>query len=148
MPRYVGGRTQVTREGGGQCRLWNDFPPEAALLNFEGKTHMNNKTVTTCLLAAALVLPIAGYAADGDKDRSSPKVFVKDSVITAKVKTELAEEKLSSLVKIKVDTDNTGEVSLSGTAANQAAIDRAVVITRAVKGVTSVQNDIKIQVDK
>ena len=86
--------------------------------------------------------------ADGDKDRSSPKVFVKDSAITAKVKTELAEEKLSSLVKIKVDTDNKGEVSLSGTAANQAAIDRAVVITRAVKGVTSVQNDIKIQVDK
>jgi hyperosmotically inducible protein len=148
MPRYVGRRTQVTREDGGQCRFWNDFPPEAALLNFEGKTHMKNKTVTTCLLAAALVLPIAGYAADGDKDRSSPKVFVKDSVITAKVKTELAEEKLSSLVKIKVDTDNTGEVSLSGTAANQAAIDRAVVITRAVKGVTSVQNDIKIQVDK
>jgi len=109
---------------------------------------MNNKTVTTCLFAAALVLPIAGYAADGDKDRSSPKVFVKDSAITAKVKTELAEEKLSSLVKIKVDTDNKGEVSLSGTAANQAAIDRAVVITRAVKGVTSVQNDIKIQVDK
>jgi len=109
---------------------------------------MKIKIVTTCLLATALALPLASYAADGDTDRSSPKAFVKDSMITAKIKTELAEEKLSSLVKIKVDTDNKGEVSLSGTAANQAAIDRAVVITRGVKGVTSVQNDIKIQADK
>jgi hyperosmotically inducible protein len=109
---------------------------------------MNAKIVTTCLLAAALVLPITGYTADGDTDRSSPKAFVKDSVITAKIKTELAEEKMSSLVKIKVDTDAKGAVSLSGTAANQAAIDKAVAIARGVKGVTSVQNDIKIQADK
>ena len=110
---------------------------------------MNTKTVmTVCLLAGALVLPIAGYTADGDTDRSSPKAFVKDSVITTKIKAELAEEKMSSLVKIKVDTDAKGAVSLSGTAANQAAVDRAVAIARAVKGVTSVHNDIKIQADK
>ena len=109
---------------------------------------MKTKFATTCLLAAALALPIAGYTADGDTYRSSPKTFVKDSVITAKVKTELAEEKMSSLVHIKVDTDAKGQVSLSGTAATQAAIDRAVVITRGVKGVVSVQNDIKIKADR
>ena len=109
---------------------------------------MNIKIVTTCLLASALALPLAGYTADGDTDRSSPKTFVKDSVITTKIKAELAGEKMSSLVKIGVDTDAKGAVSLSGTAANQAAIDRAVAIARGVKGVTSVQNDIKIKADK
>jgi hyperosmotically inducible protein len=109
---------------------------------------VNIKIATTCLFAAVLALPIAGYGADGDTDRSSPKTFVQDSIITTKVKAELAEEKMSSLVHIKVDTDAKGQVSLSGTAANQAAIDRAVVITRGVKGVVSVNNDIKIKADK
>jgi hyperosmotically inducible periplasmic protein len=109
---------------------------------------MNSKLATTCLLAGALLLPIAGYSKDGDSDRSSPKTFVKDSVITTKIKAELAEEKMSSLVHIKVDTDAKGAVSLSGTAANQAAVDKAVVIAGGVKGVTSVQNDIKIEADK
>ena len=109
---------------------------------------MNTKLVTTCFLAGALMLPIAGYTADGDTDRSSPKAFVKDSVITTKIKAELAAEKLSSLVRINVDTDNKGMVKLSGTAASQNAADKAVSIARAVKGVTSVQNDIQIKADK
>jgi hyperosmotically inducible periplasmic protein len=109
---------------------------------------MNTKLVTTCFLAGALMLPIAGYTADGDTDRSSPKAFVKDSVITTKIKAELAEEKMSSLVHISVDTDNKGMVSLSGTAASQNAADKAVSIARAVKGVTSVENHIKIVADK
>jgi hyperosmotically inducible protein len=109
---------------------------------------MNTKLVTTCFLAGALMLPIAGYTADGDTDRSSPKAFVKDSVITTKIKAELAAEKLSSLVHISVDTDNTGKVVLSGTAASQNAVDKAVSIAHAVKGVNSVQNNIQIKADQ
>ena len=105
---------------------------------------MNTKLLTTCLLAAALVLPIAGYTADGDADRSTPKAFVKDSVITTKIKAKLAKDKVSTLVKIKVDTDKDGMVSLSGTARTQKAADKAVAIARSVKGVTSVESDIKI----
>ena len=109
---------------------------------------MNIRIVTTCLLTGVLALPIAGYSADGDTDRTSPKAFVKDSVITTKIKAELAGEKMSSLVRIKVDTDDKGAVSLSGNAANQQAIDRAVSIARGVKGVTSVKNDIVVKADK
>jgi hyperosmotically inducible protein len=109
---------------------------------------MYTKLAASCLVAGALMLPIAGYSADGDSDRSSPKAFVKDSVITTKIKAELAEEKMSSLVKIKVDTDNKGMVVLSGTAASKKAADKAVSIARAVKGVTSVENHIKIVADK
>ena len=66
---------------------------------------MNTKLAAGFLVAGALMLPLAGFAADGDKDRSSPTAFVKDSVITTKIKAKLAEEKMSSLVKISVDTD-------------------------------------------
>ena len=109
---------------------------------------MNTKIAACFLVAGALMLPVAGYTADKDSDRSSPKAFVKDSVITAKVKAELAEEKVSSLVKIKVDTDDKGIVYLSGTAASKAAADKAVSIARAVKGVTSVKSTIMVKADK
>jgi hyperosmotically inducible protein len=109
---------------------------------------MNTKLMTTCLLAGALMLPIAGYTADSDSDRSSPKAYVKDSVITTKIKAELAEEKLSSLVHIRVDTDDKGIVTLSGTVKSKKEADKAVSIARAVKGVKAVENHIKIAADK
>jgi len=109
---------------------------------------MNAKIAACCLVAGALMLPVAGFSADTDSDRSSPKAFVKDSVITAKIKAELAEEKMSSLVKIKVDTDDKGVVHLSGTAPTKAAADKAVSIARAVKGVASVKSTIKVVADK
>ena len=109
---------------------------------------MNSKLAASCLVTGALMLPIAGYAADLKSEVSSSEVFVKDSVITTKIKSELAEEKLSSMVHINVDTDNKGAVTLSGTAASRAAGDKAVSITRAVQGVTSVTNHIQIVADK
>jgi hyperosmotically inducible protein len=109
---------------------------------------MNTKLAAIYLVAGALMLPIAGHTADSDSDRSSPKVFVKDSIITTKIKAKLFEERMSSLLHINVDTDNKGVVVLGGTATDQAAIDKAVSIARGVKGVKSVQNNIKIKADK
>lgn len=107
---------------------------------------MNHKLTASFLVAGLLLVPVAGHTADAD--RSTPTEFVKDSVITTKIKAELAAEKMSSLVKINVDTDKAGAVTLSGTAASQAAVDRAVTIAKGVKGVTSVKNEIKIVADK
>ena len=109
---------------------------------------MNIKLIAGCIVAGAMLLPVAGHAADNDANRTSPKTYMKDSLITVKVKAELAEEKASSLVKISVDTTDKGVVVLSGHARNQAAFDKAVAITRAVKGVTSVENNITIKADK
>lgn len=109
---------------------------------------MNTKLAASCFMAGALMLPIAGYAADLKSEGSSTEAFVKDSIVTTKVKSALAEEKLSSLVRINVDTDNKGAVTLSGTAASQKAVNRAVSIARAVQGVTSVENHIQIAADK
>lgn len=105
---------------------------------------MNTKLLTTYLVAAALLAPVAGYSADSDSDRSSPKAFVKDSVITTKIKAKLAAEKLASAVNIKVDTDNKGVVQLSGTARSQADADKAASIARGVEGVVAVENRIKV----
>ena len=107
---------------------------------------MNNKLIASFFAAGFLLVPVAGYPADAEK--STATEYMKDSVITTKIKAELAAEKVSSLVKINVDTDKAGAVTLSGTAANQAAVDKAVAIAKGVKGVTSVKNDIKIVADK
>jgi hypothetical protein len=49
---------------------------------------MNLKLASSCFVAAALLLPVAGYAAGSD--RSSATSYAKDSVITSKIKSELA----------------------------------------------------------
>jgi len=103
---------------------------------------------SVAVVAAALAWPMLSQAADTEATKAKTKEYVKDSVITTKVKAELAGEKMSSLVKIQVETDHAGVVTLSGTAANQAAKDKAVSITQAVKGVSSVDNQIRIVADK
>ena len=85
------------------------------------------------------------FCADSDKDRSSPVTFVKDSVITTKIKTILAAEiHFGSLKDIKVETDKNGAVFLSGMAHSQAEVDKAVSIARDTKGVVTVHSDIRI----
>ncbi len=109
---------------------------------------MKTKLLMTSLFTACMVLPVAGYSADDrDKDRSSPKAFVKDSAITTKIKAELATKKLSSAVHIKVDTDDNGAVVLSGNAKTQAEVNQAETIARGVKGVTTVDNRIQVKTD-
>jgi hyperosmotically inducible protein len=109
---------------------------------------MNTKLIGICLIAGAQVVTVAGYAADSDSDRSSGHAFVRDSVITTKVKAELAKEKPSTLVKVSVDTDKSGIVVLSGTAKSQFDKDRAESIARHVEGVKMVENKILVKADQ
>jgi hyperosmotically inducible protein len=105
---------------------------------------MKTKFVSTGILIGALLAPAVLYAADGDQDRSSPKTFIKDSYITTKVKALMVKDKYVKARHIKVDTDDHGVVSLSGTARSQAEVDRAVSIARSVDGVVDVNNQIQI----
>lgn len=109
---------------------------------------MKTKIVTSFFLLGALLVPLAGHTGDGDKDRSSPKAFIQDSVITAKIKAEMAKDKEVSALHIKVDTDNKGVVQLSGTAKSQAEVEKAVSIANGVKGVTAVENNIQIAANR
>jgi hyperosmotically inducible protein len=108
---------------------------------------MQAKFVTAIVIGAALLAPIAVRAEDSDSDRSHPEAFVKDSVITTKVKSKLAAENTSSFVHVRVDTDRNGVVVLSGTARSQAGIDQAASIARATEGVNAVQNQVTIKAD-
>jgi hyperosmotically inducible protein len=108
---------------------------------------MKIKLATTAFVIASLLAPVAAYAEDSDSDRTHPTTFVKDSVITTKVKAKLAEEKMSSLAHIRVDTDKQGAVVLSGSAKTQEQADKAVSIARGTEGVTSVTSKIQIKKD-
>lgn len=70
--------------------------------------------------------------------------YVKDSVITTKVKTKLAAKHMSTLMHVKVDTDANGAVWLSGRAPTKDAADLAEQITKDTDGVTAVHNNITV----
>ena len=70
--------------------------------------------------------------------------YVDDSVITTKVKSLLAEDDFLKSFKISVETYK-GIVQLSGFVNSQNAIDKAGQITRTVKGVKSVKNDLIVK---
>jgi len=111
-----------------------------------------NTRIATTLVISALILPVAGYAADNvskDKPTTTEKVKenVGDAVITTKIKAEYANDKDVSALNIKVDTDHKGAVTLSGNAKSKAEADKAVKIARDTKGVTSVKNNIVIAAD-
>jgi hyperosmotically inducible protein len=96
----------------------------------------------------AMLAPVAAFATDSDTDRSKPEHFVKDSVITTKIKTKLAAEHLASAAHIKVDTDRNGVVWMAGTANSQEEADHAVAIARETEGVKSVRSDLKVRSDR
>lgn len=108
---------------------------------------MKIKFATTSLILSVLLAPFATYGADSDSDRSHPKAYVKDSVITTKVKAKLAAEDLATTVNVSVDTDKDGIVWLSGSTKTRADADKAVSIARATEGVSTVKDQIKIQPD-
>ncbi|MDD5249551.1 MAG: BON domain-containing protein [Rhodocyclaceae bacterium] len=108
---------------------------------------MKTTLATTCLIIGTLLAPVAAYAADSDSDRSHPLTFVKDSVITTKIKAKLADEKMSSLVHVKVDTNRKGAVVLTGTVETGEAADKAYALARDTEGVTSVKSSIQVKKD-
>jgi len=99
---------------------------------------MRFKLAKACFVASALMLAGAGYA-DG------PKTLVKDTVITAKIKADMAKDTKVAARHIEVDTDHKGMVTLSGYASSRDEADRAVSIARTTKGVVSVEDNIKIR---
>ena len=109
---------------------------------------MKYKLATTCFVIGTMLAPFAVYAADSDTDRSKPKTFVKNSVITTKIKSKLAAEHLGSVKHIKVDTDKNGVVWMTGTANSQEEVDKAVAIARDTEGVKSVKSDLKVRKDR
>ena|SRR5687767_2395578 len=114
-----------------------------------------NGRLMAILVIAALSMPALSFAqakqsaTDKVKDTTAKvKENVKDSVITTKIKAEYAKDKQVSFRRIRVDTDDSGAVTLSGTARSKAEMNKAVAIAKNIEGVASVKNRIKVQAKK
>jgi len=92
-----------------------------------------------------LLVAIATLAACAStRTQESTGEYVDDSVITTKVKSLLAADDLLKSFQIGVETYK-GTVQLSGFVNTQKAVDKAVEITRTVKGVTSIKNNLVVK---
>ena len=76
--------------------------------------------------------------------REGPGEYVDDSVITTKVKAAIFKEASLKVAQINVETFR-GTVQLSGFVSSRAEIDKAGEVARAVGGVTSVRNDVRLK---
>ena len=99
---------------------------------------MKKRTVFIPFLLVLMLMATFVYAAESTGE------YVDDSVITTKVKALLAEDAFLKSFKIGVKTQK-GTVRLSGSVASQDAVDKAVEITRSVKGVKSVKNKLIVK---
>ena len=70
--------------------------------------------------------------------------YVDDTVITTKVKAEILNEPTLKSAEINVETFK-GVVQLSGFVNSQSDINKAIEVTRKVKGVSSVKNDMRLK---
>lgn len=109
---------------------------------------MKIKLAAACFVIGTLLAPVAAFSAEGTADRSQPTAFVKDSVISTKIKAKLAEEKMSNLGNIKVDTDANGAVLLRGKVKTREEVDQALSIAWDTEGVTSVTSKIQFRKTK
>ena len=103
---------------------------------------MNNFTRASVLFAAVSLTALAGCASS--QKQESTGQYVDDTAITAKVKTAIFNEPALKSAEINVETFK-GRVQLSGFVSTRANIDRAVVVTQGVGGVTSVTNDMRVK---
>ena len=98
------------------------------------------------ILCGVIALGVAcAPLAMSDEGSTESHHYVKDSAITTKVKAKLAAKHLSTLTRIKVDTDENGVVWLSGRAPTKDSKDLAAMIAKNTEGVNEVHNDIVVE---
>jgi hyperosmotically inducible periplasmic protein len=91
----------------------------------------------------ALLTSVAALknAAAGQRQATAPRVD--DSTITLKVSTALHDELLSGATGLVVATEDR-VVRLTGIVCSQAQVDNAAKVARAIGGVQSVRNDLRL----
>jgi hypothetical protein len=108
-----------------------------------GVTAMKKRNIVMyCLVLLILIATFAACTAT--RTHESTGEFVDDSVITTKVKSLLAEDDFLKSFEISVESFK-GTVQLSGFVNSQQAVDKADEITRSVKWVKSVKNNLIVK---
>ena len=98
--------------------------------------------VIHCLMLLMLIATFVACASTSKQEGAGE--YVDDSVITTKVKSLLAADDFLKSFEISVETFK-GIVQLSGFVDSQNAVDKAGEITRSVKGVESVKNNLIVK---
>jgi len=101
-----------------------------------------NHRFSILLLAAAAFTTLGGCASSATQESTGQ--YMDDTAITAKVKAAIFNDAALKSAEINVETFK-GAVQLSGFVNSQADIDKAVTVTRAVNGVRSVKNDMRLK---
>ena len=96
----------------------------------------------SAIAAAALLLSALGCASTST--RESTGEYVDDTAITTKVKSAIFNEPSLKVLAINVETHKS-VVQLSGFADNRGDIDKAGEVARAIPGVRSVKNDMRLK---
>ncbi len=97
--------------------------------------------LATFLFATALA-SVLGCAPTATREGTGE--YVDDAIITAKVKHAILHESSLKSSEINVETFK-GSVQLSGFVSTQVNIDKAVDVARAVQGVKSVKDDMRVK---
>lgn len=100
--------------------------------------HRTIPPLATIILAVGLAGCASGPSQEGTGD------YLHDAAITSKIKSAYVGDPKVSALGIHVKTFN-GTVQLSGFAADQGEIDRAVEIARSVNGVNDVNSEIQLK---
>jgi osmotically-inducible protein OsmY len=99
------------------------------------------KYFSAFFMALALLFSL-GCASTSTQESSGE--YVDDSVITTKVKTAIFNEPTLKSTEINVGTFK-GVVQLSGFVSSQSDINKAAEVARGVKGVKSINNDMRLK---
>jgi osmotically-inducible protein OsmY len=94
------------------------------------------------LILIMLIAALVSCASTSKKESTGE--YVDDSVITTKVKSQLAGDDFLKSFQISVETYK-GTVQLSGFVNTQKAVDKAGQIARNVKGVKSLKNNLVVK---
>ena len=95
-----------------------------------------------CFVILMLIASFVACASTSKQEGAGE--YVDDSVITTKVKSLLAADDFLKSFQIGVETFK-GTVQLSGFVDSQKAVNKAVEITKSVKGVGSVKNNLIVK---
>jgi len=104
---------------------------------------MKKRNIVIHCLVLLMLIAVLGACAS-TRTHESAGEYVDDSVITTKVKSLLAEDDFLKSFQISVETFQ-GTVQLSGFVNSQKAVDKAVEITRSVKGIKSLKNNLIVK---
>lgn len=103
---------------------------------------MKNLKIASALIAALMLTAVAGCSSTPKHESTGQ--YVEDAVITTSVKAAILNEPTLKVTEINVETFK-GIVQLSGFVRSEANIATALNVTRGVKGVKSVKNDMRLK---